>query len=97
MVNRHYFNKISNTSLSKKLSVAQTAVPFLIPMACFIFRPTLENAEKWHPLIVVLKTTMKLARLRNHKATDDGKVDFRSFKKISALKAWKINVKWRIH
>ena len=32
-------------------------------------------------------------RLRNHNTTDDGNVEFRSFKQNSTFKAWKINVK----
>ena len=36
---------------------------------------------------------MLLARLRNHNATDDGNVDFRSFKKNSTFKAVKIKIK----
>ena len=34
-----------------------------------------------------------LARLRNHNATDDDNVDFRSYFKKSTFKAWKVNVR----
>ena len=49
----------------------------------------------WQRLIFMslIPNIFVLARLQNYNATDDGNVDFRSFKKNFTFKAWKVNIK----
>ena len=87
-------------------SLQRTALDKLwrTPMAHFLASPLTSLFD----LIFILKPlcllfwrgcvgSVSVPRLRNHIATDDGNVDFRTLRRNFTFEAWKINVKWLIY